>query len=1337
MVNWLYKATLVLCCFSFVFFEAQSQGWREYYNQSVTSYEADQLDQAYEQASKCLQQYLSESGAANENYASILRHFGNVCFSLEKYDQGIELINKEIAIREAKQDQLLASARLNLAEFYKQQEKYVKAIEQILISEKILQNYYQPTDQELVSCRLNLAITYYQAGIQRTSLEILQKHFVSINNLGKLSEDELIALYYFGVLLNDAGKSEEALQVLNQAKGLWEKSDRANSSEFSQVLYSRGQLYYQANQLKEAEDSYRAAQELWESLNQTDEVYLRLLGDRAINLQAMGQPALAEKLYASIQSHPEAGSVYAISLSNRATSLQSRGELEEAEKLYSEALTKFNQSDKEQKLLYADTQSNLGILKSDQGKNQEALQLLVEAKNTYEAAGSIETIGYVNVLNKLGTVYLKANNVQQASQVFDAAMTQISKVPSVGPMTKLQTLTGVGSVAFQEGKIATADSIFSKVVSAYENQSLKSDVNYLAALNNLASVKQMQGKLKVSRDLMRSMSNQASKIYGKESRLYANALNSLAMLDFRLGFTSEAKLAIDSAMDIYVKIKATESTDYAHLLASKAKYYQMQGNYNLAEPEYRTAIEIVGKNEGEQSIEYAQLLNSQALLLQTLGNYAEAEKLLMECKQIIEVKLGRNNTDYSTALQNLAALYQVLGRLPQAEKMLEEAQAIDRIVLGEMHPQYAVLIQNLATLYQKTGRAKESEKYLNSALKNYEFNFGKINSSYATTVGNLASLYQDESRWSEAEVSWKESLSIRKELVGEEHPDYVRAQLGLAGLYHAQAKFADAELMYDPVIKNYQNQVKEFFPSMSEREKTAFFAKVKSAFDSYIDFAIEYGNTNPARKAELLTNVYNLQLVNKAILLSASSKVRSKILSSNDAQLLSQYQEWLRTKELILKWYTQFTIEERNQANIKELESRANDLEKSLSLQSSFFKEGMDQGQVTFTEVQSSLSAQESAVEILRIKKRYVKDSVYYLGLVLNNQSTSPHSVIFKYGEKLENRFFKFLRNSIKFSYPDTISYDLFWKPLETELTNTQTVFISCDGVFNKVNFNVLKSKTSNQFVIDKWLVRRLSNTRELVEMRKSNVVGSLLNNALLVGYADFNLEKSNVTSGSEKRSVAHFFGFDGEEIPVLPATEKEIETLGALMDSKQWKVKRLMQAEATEENVKKIEGQSVVHIASHGFFLTDVSANDGSLNEEFLSNPLFQSGILLSGAAVPDHLREGREDGVLTAYEAMNLNLDNTELVALSACETGLGEIQNGEGVFGLQRSFLMAGANSILMSLWQVDDVATQELMVHFYSIWLGGAGKHEAFRQAQLKIKESYPEPYFWGGFIMVGK
>jgi CHAT domain-containing protein len=298
-------------------------------------------------------------------------------------------------------------------------------------------------------------------------------------------------------------------------------------------------------------------------------------------------------------------------------------------------------------------------------------------------------------------------------------------------------------------------------------------------------------------------------------------------------------------------------------------------------------------------------------------------------------------------------------------------------------------------------------------------------------------------------------------------------------------------------------------------------------------------------------------------------------------------------------------------------------------------------------------------------------------------------------------------------------------------------VYISCDGVFNKVNFNVLKKHHSGQYVIDEWLIRRLSNTRELVEIRKLNASSKKLNSATLIGYADFNLSKEDVIREDEKRSVAHQYGFDTEEIPILPATQKEVEILGGLMEQKEWQVNKLTQEKATEDNLKSEAGNSVLHIATHGFFLEDVSTENLSNEDDFLSNPLFQSGILLSGASVPYAMRNGSEDGVLTAYEAMNLNLENTELVALSACETGLGTIQNGEGVFGLQRSFLMAGANSLLMSLWQVDDAATQQLMVDFYTFWLGGTEKHEAFRQAQLKNKQHYNDPYYWGGFIMIGK
>ena len=204
-------------------------------------------------------------------------------------------------------------------------------------------------------------------------------------------------------------------------------------------------------------------------------------------------------------------------------------------------------------------------------------------------------------------------------------------------------------------------------------------------------------------------------------------------------------------------------------------------------------------------------------------------------------------------------------------------------------------------------------------------------------------------------------------------------------------------------------------------------------------------------------------------------------------------------------------------------------------------------------------------------------------------------------------------------------------------------------------------------------------------------------------------------------------------------------------MLAQNWKTELYLKSEAIEEVIKKANSPKILHIATHGFFFEDVKKKDelNGKGNSFFENPLLRSGLVFAGVnntinrikSTNFNSLENRktEDGILTAYEVMNLTLYNTELVVLSACGTGLGDIKNGEGVYGLQRAFKVAGAKNIIMSLWNVDDKATQELMSTFYTIWLKSGDLHNAFRESQLKSIKSKANshPRYWGAFVRVGE
>jgi CHAT domain-containing protein len=299
----------------------------------------------------------------------------------------------------------------------------------------------------------------------------------------------------------------------------------------------------------------------------------------------------------------------------------------------------------------------------------------------------------------------------------------------------------------------------------------------------------------------------------------------------------------------------------------------------------------------------------------------------------------------------------------------------------------------------------------------------------------------------------------------------------------------------------------------------------------------------------------------------------------------------------------------------------------------------------------------------------------------------------------------------------DEQSYNYFWAPIETEVKGKKKIFISPDGVYNQVNLYTLK-KTGADFLISQYDCILIGNAKDLLTVNTISATAG--KKAALIGDPDY---------GSDQK------------LPPLPATKTEVDGINKMLKSSGYQVEEYTQQDATETNLKSTKEISVLHIATHGFFFPDVEKASWPIGvhaDNAKDNVLLRSGLMLSGAVESDKINptmDSTNNGIITSYEAMNLDLKGTRLVVLSACETGLGDVKAGEGVYGLQRAFLVAGADALIMSLWKVDDAATQQLMNNFYAIWVKGGDKQKAFKQAQQQLMTKYKEPYYWGAFVMM--
>ncbi len=650
-------------------------------------------------------------------------------------------------------------------------------------------------------------------------------------------------------------------------------------------------------------------------------------------------------------------------------------------------------------------------------------------------------------------------------------------------------------------------------------------------------------------------------------------------------------------------------------------------------------------------------------------------------------------------------------------------------------------------MYMGKGDMKTGEELKLKALQLTKDKFGE-NDKYANYLSGMVSIYLKSKRYKEAEESLLKAGEIFRVKFGENNWDYLETQINLAYVYAEQKKFEESLKLYTTSLMKFKYLYKDLFPGMSEDEKLQFYYKTAYRFGDFESVVVQAVQSKvKIDLAPYYQNLYDFRLALKSMLLDESSKVIEAIYASSNQTLQADYEKWIGLKQDLLKLY-RLSYEEQSAMGIdaNKLENEANVLEKKLSTESSSFANMNGSLQVTWKEVQVNLKAGEAAIEIFRCEQ-LINDSTaksIYAALIIKKESKNPAFVVISEQNEFETEWLNHYKVFIEEKSTDESSFNRYWKTINTELVGIKKVYFSGDGVYLKLNPNTLLDPIARKYLLEQVDIKLVSSTRELA--KKDKIVNQS-KKIELYGFPDYEfdffLNKKVKLEGAIASSRAGF-----TSLAPLPGTHKEVNEILEVFKQNAWETSIFESEFANETQIKKVNSPRILHIATHGFFLPDEDFEDekvlGFDKDRARMNPLLRSGIILAGAAVTardSSIGKYDEDGILTAYEASLLNLKGTDLVVLSACETGLGEqVANGQGVYGLQRSFMVAGAKNILMSLWTVDDFATQELMTEFYTQWLKNPtdqGRETAFRAAQMKIKEKYKSPYYWGAFIMCGR
>ena len=795
---------------------------------------------------------------------------------------------------------------------------------------------------------------------------------------------------------------------------------------------------------------------------------------------------------------------------------------------------------------------------------------------------------YLSKLRKLILLYNSTHDFLKVQELSINSLSLCEKIYGINHPSYSKDLNRLAMSFGESGDHFKALEYHNKCLDLREKIYGNESEYFANSLHNIGFVYNQIGEFYFAIDFYKRSLSLFERLNGNEDRSYLSGLSNLAASYVKLDKYSLALETILIALNLQEKVFGNFDSDYLISLNNLAFIHAYSGNYGLALDVNIKALSLCEKKYGKNHPKYATILQNVAGRYLDLMDYSSALNFLKQSLKIIKNIYGEDHPDYSLALNNLATAYSKVGKKDTAIDLYHQCLSLAEKLYGNQHPDYATVLGNLALSYSSSNEYYKALDFNEQSLNLFDKLYGKNHSAYITQLGNLSDIYCNIGRFEKALSLAKQATELSENLYGKIHPDYINSLNNLAFVYQDLGDYSTTLDLFVEIQDFQLLQLKIYNNELNSSLRTKYYDQLINKFSPIFSFSYMLNDKIK------LKNQYNVLCQLKGGELSNANLINSIIYQSNDDELINLHEKWVQINKKIGICFEKTIIEQKKIGlNLDELQNEANELERQLTKISS--TTNLNQFDYSFDDIVSILKKDELYIDIIQISsyipEQDILDTNYnYFAYIIKKQFTEPElvylgnqssfdSIYHFYSNYTQERPFQNLFSD-EDQYYGNICYENFWAKFEGYLDGISTVYFSPEGVYSKINPNVLYDSSKSVFLIDKYNIEYVSNVKDFVHQKENIQLFDRTDDlhAVLIGNPTFLLEEDEVVLASNQSTTRSINQDEldslqrGASLLQLPGTQIEIDLISDNLKSKGWEVEVISGEKATETMVKNIE---------------------------------------------------------------------------------------------------------------------------------------------------------------------